>query len=162
MVWITNGAPCNKTFKGAFSNEVHLRLFPDTYLEAGHVVVLPYYEHSFVFAKHHTRGYEWPGGKVELGESALAAAIREVREETGALLSSIWRVGQYTVTEPGHSFVKNIYVGMVDTILEQELAEDSLGYHLTPIHLQPSEEEGYSPLVCDEVYSTVVKALYKG
>ena len=48
------------------------------------------------------------GGKVEVGEDVLEAAIREVKEECGIRVNplSVRRVGQFTgnVTRPAHFF----------------------------------------------------------
>lgn len=162
MIWKLSGEEKILSFTGAYANHVALRLFPHDYAPANHVVVLPYYQHHFLFAKHTTRGYEWPGGKIEQGESALEAALREVKEETGAILSSIWKVGQYTVTEPERIFTKNIYVALVEQIIKRDLAIDSKGYVLVPVETMPKEAEGYSPLVCDGVYEAVKKHVYLG
>lgn len=47
--------------------------------------------------------WEWPGGKCEMGETPLAAAIRELQEEIG-IVANDWRPYQRTRTEyPGRS-----------------------------------------------------------
>jgi len=78
--------------------------------EARHVLILPFWRGKLLFTRHRTRGIELPGGKIEPGESSLAAAVREVYEETGAVLEGIERIGQYTID---HSMRKDIYVARV-------------------------------------------------
>ncbi|MEJ8544561.1 NUDIX domain-containing protein [Brevibacillus borstelensis] len=77
---------------------------------AKHVLIFPFWNGKLVFTRHRTRGVELPGGKVEPGETSLAAAVRETFEETGAVLEAIERIGQYTV---GGKMVKDIYIARV-------------------------------------------------
>lgn len=50
-----------------------------------------------------TPNWELPGGKIELGESAPQAAVREVAEETGVAIPVTGLSGVYT--DPGHVMV---------------------------------------------------------
>jgi 8-oxo-dGTP pyrophosphatase MutT (NUDIX family) len=46
------------------------------------------YQGKVVLTEHKTRGYEFTGGHIEPGESIATAAIREVREEGGAIIDA--------------------------------------------------------------------------
>ncbi|MDQ7862293.1 NUDIX domain-containing protein [Peribacillus frigoritolerans] len=51
--------------------------------------VLSRYKGRWVLTKHRERGFEFPGGKREAGESIEETAIREVYEETGGLVGQL-------------------------------------------------------------------------
>lgn len=58
--------------------------------------------------------YQFPGGKPESGETPLDAAVREVHEETGVLLSAeaLHPVGRYrapAANETGHTVVADVF-----------------------------------------------------
>ena len=51
-------------------------------------VICRFYQ-QWLLTKHKIRGWEFPGGKKEEGETLEEAAIREVEEETGARSQNI-------------------------------------------------------------------------
>ncbi len=64
-----------------------------------------------------TRGWECPGGQVEMGESLIGAVVREILEETGVLVEVQDMVGVYSnISDP----VKVIF-GFICEYLEGEL-----------------------------------------
>lgn len=94
-----------------------------------------------------TRGWEFPAGKMEAGESAEAAVIREVGEETGALIESpkIFGYKKLTALQPvikpnhsdvfypfPHSYVVFFYAEAAE-IKQTELAEDALEIKLASL-----------------------------
>lgn len=85
-----------------------------------HVWIICLYKNKWLLTKHKERGLEFPGGKVEKGETAEAAAIREVKEETGALIKDIYYVGQYYVAGKRDQVIKNVYFANIQSLLEQE------------------------------------------
>lgn len=82
-------------------------------IEPKHVLVICRMGKHWLLTKHKVRGLEFPGGKVESGESLEQAAIREVKEETGAALAHIEQIGEYEVTANSDSFVKAVFYGEV-------------------------------------------------
>lgn len=85
-----------------------------------HVFVICRYDNHWLLTNHAVRGWEFPGGKVEEGETAEQAAIREVREETGGIVQTITYIGQYEVKRPNETIVKNIYFAHVKSLEQRE------------------------------------------
>lgn len=150
-------------FIGAYNHLIELTLYPNYIKEAEHVVVLPFYENQLLLTKHKTRGFEWPGGKVEKNETPFQAGIRELKEETGGHASSMWLVGQYKVwNESNQYFMKNIYVATVERIDDTHHGIDTDGPQLFSLEIDPSCEVGFSPLITDQVFSYVRKSVLEG
>jgi 8-oxo-dGTP diphosphatase len=104
-----------KTFLDIVGNKVVLsfeeRSFPE---EAKHVLVITQFGEDWLLTNHKKRGLEFPGGKMEQGETLEEAARREVYEETGAVLSKLIRLGEYRVEDPNETFVKAVFWGIVN------------------------------------------------
>jgi 8-oxo-dGTP diphosphatase len=101
-----------EVFKDYNGGDVRLSFRRGSFLEkAKHVLVICRYEDSWLLTDHRERGWEFPGGKCEAGETIEEAARREVREETGALIDDLQFIGEYEVKLDGLSFVKAIYWG---------------------------------------------------
>ncbi|MEK3807541.1 RNA deprotection pyrophosphohydrolase [Bacillus sp. FSL H8-0547] len=107
-------------FKDYYHNEVHLSFEEHPFSEKPkHVWVICRYGNRWLLTIHRDRGYEFPGGKVEKGENPSDAALREVKEETGASVSKLHYVGQYKVVGKEKTIIKNIYYAEIDEIIPQ-------------------------------------------
>jgi 8-oxo-dGTP diphosphatase len=106
-----------KSFLDINGNKVEL-FFSDHAFDkpAKHVLVICQYEGEWLLTQHKTRGLEFPGGKMESGESLEDTANREVFEETGALLNKLIKIGEYRVTDSLGSFIKAVFWGKVKRI----------------------------------------------
>ncbi|WP_425449645.1 NUDIX hydrolase [Dethiothermospora halolimnae] len=78
-------------------------------------IVFTFYNGKYVMTYHNKRkGWEFPKGKREKGETPLECALRETLEETGAILASIEPLGYYNVTSDSGVFKTAIYKAEVD------------------------------------------------
>jgi 8-oxo-dGTP diphosphatase len=108
-------------FKDAKGMMVQFLYEPEEFVEGvAHVFVICEYKGKWLLTNHKTRGWEFPGGKIELNESPVAAAKREVYEETGATLKELIPIGTYKVLDGKHSFVKKVYFGIVKKVDQNE------------------------------------------
>lgn len=94
--------------------------------------------HVLTVRKRGTHRFMLPGGKLEPGESAHAAAVREVREEIGVEVDALVLLGEFAAdaaNEPGHLVESTVYVGElgVAPVASGEIAElrwsDMTGHH---------------------------------
>lgn len=110
-----------KIFNDYYNNTVKLAFEDHPFSEnPKHVLVVTRIKRKWLLTKHKTRGMEFPGGKVESGETAEEAAIREVKEETGGIVKTLTYVGQYYVDGKADKIVKNVYLADVDDLEERE------------------------------------------
>ena len=106
-----------KKFYDYYHNEVKLSFEDHPFKkDPKHVWVICRWKEQWLLTKHKERGIEFPGGKVEPGETAAQAAIREVSEETGGEVRSLTYIGQYYVKGKSEDVVKNIYFAVIDEL----------------------------------------------
>lgn len=118
-------------FQDTYRNEVQLSFSMDPYSNnPKHVWVICRYQDQWLLTKHRERGLEFPGGKVEEGETPEEAAIREVREETGAEIERLTYIGQYKVLGKGKTIIKNIYFADIRSLSNQDTYFETHGPEL--------------------------------
>lgn len=106
-----------------FNNQIEMHYKNSTDKANGeHVLIIPFYQDEFVLTRHKKRGIEFPGGKIEAGETSEAAAERELFEETGALIQQLQYIAQYTVYYPTGErwFTKDVFAAKVKSIQRKE------------------------------------------
>lgn len=130
--------------------------------EATHVLVICEYQGAWLLTNHKVRGLEFPGGKVEEGESLEEAAHREVYEETGATLFKLERIADYRVTDEKRSFVKTVFWGKIKTVSRTSNYYETNGPVIVQgdiLQLRNSKE--YSFIMKDQVIEECMKYIQK-
>lgn len=117
-----------------------------------HVWVICRFRDQWLLTKHPRRGWEFPGGKVEHGETAEEAAIREVYEETGARVGDLMYIGQYKVDGKSGSIIKNVYYASIEGIeLKEHYMETNGPVFIHEIPKDIKENTRYSFMMRDDV-----------
>lgn len=109
-------------------------------------VISAKFEGKWIFVRHQNRStWEISGGHIEIGETSLEAARRELFEETGAIKFNIDCIATYSVTKDGETGWGRLYfadvfeIGPIPDI--SEIAEIVLSDHrpenLTHPDIQP-------------------------
>ena len=62
------------------------------------VKIYVFQENRLLLAQIRTRGWDLPGGRIEMSETAEEAVVRELKEETGASVSRFKLIGYLKVT----------------------------------------------------------------
>jgi len=151
------------TFRDYYNNEVKLSFADHPFSKCPkHVLIICRYKGQWLLTDHQERGFEFPGGKVEKGESPKEGAIREVKEETGAIIEEIDYVGQYFVNGKNGSVFKNIYFSNVTELRTQETYYETNG----PILLDriPNDiktNDSYSFIMKDEILDYTLDYILK-
>lgn len=103
-----------REFTDVNGHKVQFLFEPNSFPEkVEHVLVICKYENNWLLTNHKTRGWEFPGGKVEIGESLEDTAYREVWEETGATIKELIPIGTYKVFDSKGFFIKKVFFGII-------------------------------------------------
>ncbi len=156
-------------FPGTYSGQtVRLTLGQRSYYSLPNSVLIFAFnkDQQLLLVHHKQRGWELPGGKIEPGESAENAIIREVREESGVIIEKVEPLAQYEIIKSDLSDLnpqttKRIYFAQT----HQEAlitGEDTDGRRFCTPPLPEDvyfgiESECYSLLLKDNVYNIGLK-----
>lgn len=117
-----------------------------------HVFVICRYNQAWLLTNHSERGYEFPGGKVEDGETIEESAIREVYEETGGIVENLHYIGQYKVDDGKSSFVKAVFYAEIKEISQKDNYLETFGPVLIDSSLSKNDlDHTYSFIMKDEM-----------
>lgn len=107
-------------------------------IEPRHVLVIVQREGKYLCAVHERRGVEFPGGKMEEGETLVEAAVREVMEETQVAVEAV-RWFAYYIVHDEVPFCKAVFIAKVkdelpfsgdfETVERLWLSEEELATH---------------------------------
>lgn len=112
-----------------------MEFFPAPYrspIRAFAALVFPWYGEEVLLCDICDRGWCIPSGRVEPGESSLEAAVREAREEAGAILQDIVYLGTYRITERNEVRWADVFVAQVAELAEITHENESKGRQFVP------------------------------
>lgn len=122
-----------RKFSSGVYGRQRLEFFPAPYrapLRAFAALVFAWHEDQVLLCDIEDRGWCIPSGRVEPEESSLEAAIREAREEAGAVIEYLQYLGCYRITEREEVRWADVYAGDVSELQDLEPAFESRGRKL--------------------------------
>jgi 8-oxo-dGTP diphosphatase len=151
------------TFNDYYNNEVQLAFEDQPFSKLPkHVWVICIYENQWLLTLHPRRGIEFPGGKVEKGETADEAAVREVFEETGASVEKLHYLAQFRVSGKAGTIIKNVYFANISKIEKQDSYFETEGpVLLERLPKQLKQQKSFSFMMKDDVLVRSLSYLQK-
>ena len=114
-----------------------------------HVLIIPKFNGQFLLTNHKERGLEFPGGKVDEGESLVEGAQRELYEETGGLVGNLHFVGTYIVHDGDDTFSKAAFCCNIERLDQLKHYHETNGPMLVN-HIDDIAEDDKSLLLKDD------------
>jgi 8-oxo-dGTP diphosphatase len=115
-------------------------------LRAFAALVFPWHEGDVLICNIEDRGWCIPSGRVEPEESSLEAAIREAKEEAGAILQDVLYLGAYRITERGEVRWADVYAARVKELVDIPEEFESMGRQILPLEELPPIYHLWNPL----------------
>lgn len=144
------------SFSGAYPEQrIELTFDAANFQDPGYVLVYAFYKGKLLFTHHKKRGWELPGGCRNQDEWPIDTAIREVFEETGAVLKTVKPIGQYIIHSPRNKpQVKTIYYAQVKQFhpIPQGFETDDRQLLPPPSPDSIISEPSFSLILKDEMY----------
>lgn len=110
--------------------------------------------------------WELPGGKLEKGETAQVAAVREIREELGVEITNVMPVGQAAFQENGREFTYSwfdakIAAGVSPSIREPEAFDSVRYWSVTELRQRSDLSANLKNLLASDVLEEVMDPYQK-
>lgn len=109
-------------------------------------LVFPWQGDKVLVCNIEDRGWCIPSGRVEPNETSLDAAIREAKEEAGALLREIHYIGCYRVTQREEVRWVDVYAANVDGLGDIDPQFESMGRQFVTMEELPEIYHLWNPL----------------
>lgn len=122
------------------------------------VLVFPVYKGRLVFVCHPRRGWEVPGGKIEIGELPEEAVHREAYEEAGVQLERLRWLAEYQFEVNGCTHSKWVYKACVSDIGPRPSISEMVDVCAFDPVLTPDDvrsKRNFSPIMQDAVFEYV-------